>query len=773
MASSIVRLKGLDVNAGADDIRAFFRRFHIPGGAGVYILGGERREAFIAFSCLKDARRAIHYSRRPLKGSKVEIRRSTITELENKLKYFLKKRKSVSEPTKTLESALAPSGGCQCSPEMLPVPGYESNNSSVTSHSVPSGFLQSSRKSKDPRTTHFFTSDCPQPHFVNPGNESTNSFVTSHSVPSGFLQISRKSNDPRTTHFFTSDCPQPHFADPGNESTNSSVTSSGFLQISSKSKDPRTTHFVTSASPQPHDPRVSPPFETTQMCDKSLKTDSKSVLPCVTSECLKTPCDLHTLRTSPHFVASSSPQMGDELHEPRCLKTLEGSHPHQPSVSLLDTSECPQLYNQIPSSESIHNAFVLGVCTALHLQSCRPNEAQEVLPGLDWLDANNTRAPEQMAKIPPPGYVRLLGLPDSITKEDINDFFKGLKVQEMVANVKFEHRRLCLVKFGDEDDALAALQFNNRFMGSICVEVRNATELMWTTALQECENQDVRCSKSKQRYLTDPKNYKPKLSFETQNRLPVPHISKKSRLSMPTKEYIVMVCNIPVTTTKTELRELLGYPDMQSSKIQHLLAKDFSRTDTAFLIFDRKEDYEHAMTQNGVYIYSKCIELSAITRERMNDIMGKKHHTGPQYGAKISPSKYGAKISASKYGAKISASKYGAKISPPKYGAKISPPKYDAKISPPKYDAKISPPKYDIKISPSKYDAKISPSKYDAKISPSKYDAKISPSKYDAKISPSKYDAKISPSKYGAKTSPSAEKGGSKILENLDLKYAC
>ncbi|XP_061810980.1 RNA binding motif protein 12Ba [Nerophis lumbriciformis] len=708
MASSIVRLKGLDVNAGADDIRAFFRLFHIPVG-GVYILGGERREAFIAFSCLKDARRAIHYSRRPLKGSKVEIRRSTLTEMENKLKYFLKKRKSVPEPTKTLESAPAPSGGySQCSPEMLPDTGYESTNSFVSSHSVPSGFLQISRKSKDPRTTHFSTSDCPQPHFVDPGNESTNSSVTS----SGFQQISSKSKDPRTTHFFTSDCPQPHFVDPGNESTDSSVTSSGFLQISSKSKDPRTTHFVTSASSQPHDPRVSPPFETTQMCDKSLKTDSKSVLPCVTSECLKTPDDLHTLRTSPHFVASSSPQMGDELHEPRCLKTLEGSH--QPSASLFDTSECPQLYNQISSSESIHNAFVLGVCTALqHLQSCRPNEAQEVLPGLDWPDANNTRAPEQM-ELPPPGYVRLLGLPDSITKEDINDFFKGLKVQEMVANVKFEHRRVCLVKFGDEDDALAALQFNNRFMGSICVEVRNATELMWTSALQECENQDVRCSKSKQRYRTDPKNYKPKFSFESQNRLPVPHISKKSRLSMATKEYIIMVCNIPVTTTKTELRELLGYPDMQSSKIQHLLAKDFSRTDTAFLIFDRKEDYEHAMSQNGLYFYSNCIELSSITRERMNDIMGKKHHTRPQYGTKISPSKYGAKISPSKYGAKISPPKYDAKISPPKNDAKISPPKNDAKISPPKYDAKISPPKYDAKISPSKYGAKTSSAEREA-----------------------------------------------------------
>ncbi|XP_054637876.1 RNA binding motif protein 12Ba [Dunckerocampus dactyliophorus] len=531
MASNIVRLKGLDKKASAEDIRDFFKRFHIPGG-GVYILGGPQREAFVAFTSEDEARRAARYTGRPLKGSKVEIRRSNISELEHKLKYFLKRRnrsssKSVSKPTKTLEGTLTPS----------------------------SVHPQSSRNGlSDPRTV---------------------------------LTLSPM---------------------------NSSSDTSGFLQTSDKPQNPLTSPpFVTGDCPQPHSPRISPPL--------LPKPDNpKSVPFCVLGGCPKTLDNPRTPRTIPHFVAGGSPpQVCDERQDPRCAKTPD--KPHHPRTSPpVGLSKCPQQ----PSSESLHDAFFLGVFTALEqLQSWNRNEHQEILPGLDWQDPNKENPPEhtQTATVttPPPGYLRLFGVPGSTTKEDICSFFEGLSVQEVVVNVKLQHRRECLVKFGDVDDALDALQFNRRSMGNVCVEIHSATELMWTKALEECENAAVRRAKPKQSSLTYTQKHK-----------------RKARLNSPMaiKEYIVMVCNISVKTTKTELRKLLGYPEMASSNIQHLLDKNRCRTDTAFLIFNRKEDFEHALTHDGCCIFSKPIKVSAVSREEMNQMLAQKDHPEPKYGVK-------------------------------------------------------------------------------------------------------------------------------------------
>jgi len=53
--SVIIRLQGLSWSASATDIRQFFTGLNIPPG-GVRIIGGERGDAFIAFSTDEDAR---------------------------------------------------------------------------------------------------------------------------------------------------------------------------------------------------------------------------------------------------------------------------------------------------------------------------------------------------------------------------------------------------------------------------------------------------------------------------------------------------------------------------------------------------------------------------------------------------------------------------------------------------------------------------------------------------------------------------------------------
>uniref|UniRef100_A0A3Q2QPL1 RNA binding motif protein 12Ba n=1 Tax=Fundulus heteroclitus TaxID=8078 RepID=A0A3Q2QPL1_FUNHE len=92
--TTILRLEGLDVNAGTKDIRGFFEALHIPDG-GVYIVGGSLGEAFIAFGTESEAQLALQRSGNLLKGSMVTLHLSSMEEMEKKLERSLKEKKTL------------------------------------------------------------------------------------------------------------------------------------------------------------------------------------------------------------------------------------------------------------------------------------------------------------------------------------------------------------------------------------------------------------------------------------------------------------------------------------------------------------------------------------------------------------------------------------------------------------------------------------------------------------------------------------------------------
>ncbi|XP_070691459.1 RNA binding motif protein 12Bb [Pempheris klunzingeri] len=85
----VIRLQGLRVTAGSEDIRKFFTGLKIPDG-GVHIIGGEREEAFIVFASDEDARRAMTRSGGYIKGSPVTLLLSSKTEMQNMLERSTK-----------------------------------------------------------------------------------------------------------------------------------------------------------------------------------------------------------------------------------------------------------------------------------------------------------------------------------------------------------------------------------------------------------------------------------------------------------------------------------------------------------------------------------------------------------------------------------------------------------------------------------------------------------------------------------------------------------
>ncbi|XP_017280524.1 RNA binding motif protein 12Ba [Kryptolebias marmoratus] len=317
-----------------------------------------------------------------------------------------------------------------------------------------------------------------------------------------------------------------------------------------------------------------------------------------------------------------------------------------------DAENLPRLDDQEPSANTSdvsasnehpldsNTAFLFGICTVLqHLQS-----TQTTLPGVDFHTDERTGVPSEETETPEqtlnsrPGYVRLFGLPASTTKEDICNFFKGLTVQEAIVNVRLGPSRGCVVKFAKIRDAFDALRFNKQLLGSVCVEVRGADEKMWLGALEECENaSDVWVTQKPERRLKDNLNKRGsvlQLKRKTAKQFPLKP-SKRQKLDAPSttspsqsKEYIVVVSNLLCTMTKTEIKELFGCPNISHKNVLHLLDKNGSRTDKAFLIFNRAEDFDYAINLSGCHVGSDTIQVSSITRKDMSQMLLKNH---PKY----------------------------------------------------------------------------------------------------------------------------------------------
>ena len=80
--SVIIRLQGLPWSASALDIRHFFKGLTIPAG-GVHIIGGDRGDAFIAFSSDEDARQGMMRNNSAINGTPVQLYLSSKSEMQS------------------------------------------------------------------------------------------------------------------------------------------------------------------------------------------------------------------------------------------------------------------------------------------------------------------------------------------------------------------------------------------------------------------------------------------------------------------------------------------------------------------------------------------------------------------------------------------------------------------------------------------------------------------------------------------------------------------
>lgn len=122
----VIRLQGLRISAGSEDIRKFFTGLKIPDG-GVHIIGGEREEAFIIFASDEDARRAMTRSGGCIKGTPVTLLLSSKSEMQTMLERSTKnveldQKKQLEDNARRARRSLDPQDARRSSSRSIHVP---------------------------------------------------------------------------------------------------------------------------------------------------------------------------------------------------------------------------------------------------------------------------------------------------------------------------------------------------------------------------------------------------------------------------------------------------------------------------------------------------------------------------------------------------------------------------------------------------------------------------------------------------------------------------
>ncbi|XP_073516471.1 RNA-binding protein 12B-A-like [Phyllobates terribilis] len=180
-------------------------------------------------------------------------------------------------------------------------------------------------------------------------------------------------------------------------------------------------------------------------------------------------------------------------------------------------------------------------------------------------------------------YLYIRGLPIEATWTDIQEFFRGLCVEDILFLKLFNGCRSgkAIVKFGNESDARKAMKFNNKPLRYSPVVLKLSNEEEWN------QNGGDHIAKRER---------SPERSSRSRSRSPNIRITRRGAVYV--QEYYVHLLNLSFEAEKSDIKKLFSDLYMKDSQIDFLVDKQGRRTREGFVMFQRERDYKRALGFN-------------------------------------------------------------------------------------------------------------------------------------------------------------------------------
>lgn len=208
--------------------------------------------------------------------------------------------------------------------------------------------------------------------------------------------------------------------------------------------------------------------------------------------------------------------------------------------------------------------------------------------------------------------VFLRGMPFSVTEAEVEEFFSGLHINEIVLlkNGRGANNGNGFVKFATREDAYEALKRDRNYIGARYVEVSTTTAQDWCRAIGRMsmhvntENNFER-ERSPLRNQINPQHFARSQSPSTQ------------RDVAPDDEYCVLLENLSFAADKGQIRNLFCNANLEDDQILHLLDSDRRRTRSTFVLFKSLRDYCEALSHEKRLFLNRWVHTRPISREKM------------------------------------------------------------------------------------------------------------------------------------------------------------
>uniref|UniRef100_A0A3Q3W3J0 RRM domain-containing protein n=1 Tax=Mola mola TaxID=94237 RepID=A0A3Q3W3J0_MOLML len=208
--------------------------------------------------------------------------------------------------------------------------------------------------------------------------------------------------------------------------------------------------------------------------------------------------------------------------------------------------------------------------------------------------------------------VFLRGMPFSVTEAEVEEFFSGLRINEIVLlkNGRGANNGNGFVKFATREDAYEALKRDRNYIGARYVEVSTTTAQDWCRAIGRMsmhvntENNFER-ERSPLRNQTNPQHFARSQSPLAQ------------RSVAPDDEYCVLLENLSFAADKEHIKNLFCNANLEDDQILHLLDSDRRRTRSTFVLFKSLRDYCEALSHEKRLFLNRWVHTRPISREKM------------------------------------------------------------------------------------------------------------------------------------------------------------